>query len=184
MGKCPATEVRHSWGKFSALGKAALVLTATALLFLLPAIPIRANQPIRTLGNDNLGETVKQFQTLHPKAASLTVFSKFPILNLDDCALHALFWKGKLYELTYMLDVRSIQAVLDHFLKLYGPATRMLRDPEDVTQLTLVDWWQGMTILGLRTATINEDAFAKYSLRKVGEPPLHVVYVELWEVRL
>jgi len=117
-------------------------------------------------------------------SASLTVFSKFPILNLDDCALHALFWKGKLYELTYMLDVRSIQAVLDHFLKLYGPATRMLRDPEDVTQLTLVDWWQGMTILGLRTATINEDAFAKYSLRKVGEPPLHVVYVELWEVRL
>ena len=193
----------------------AFTLTATALLFLLPAIPIRANQPIRTLGNDSLGETVKQFQIHHPKAtcgtttsldinpqtlvqsenmddahcclndsASLTEFSKFPILNLDDCALHALFWKGKLYELSYMLDIRSIRAVLDHFLKLYGPATRMLKDPEDATQLTLVDWWQGMTILWLRTATINEDAFAKYSLRKAGGLPLHVVYVELWVVHL
>jgi len=60
----------------------------------------------------------------------------------------------------------------------------MLKDPEDTTQLTLVNWWQGMAILGLRTATINEDAFAKYSLSKVGDPPLHVIYVELWVVHL
>ncbi len=83
-----------------------------------------------------------------------------------------------------MLDVRSIQAVLDHFVKLYGPPTRMLKDPEDTAELNLVDWWEGLMILGLRAATINEDTFAKYSLRKVGEPPLHVIYVELWVVHL
>lgn len=184
-------------------------------LFLLPPSPTRANQSIRTLGNDSLGETVKQFQIRHPKAAcgritsldmnsqnlvhsgnmddthcclndrdSLTVVSQFPILNLDDCAFHASFAKGKLVALTYMLNVRSIQAVLDHFVKLYGPPTRMLKDSEDITELTLVDWWQGLMILGLRTATINEDAFAKYSLRKAGEPPLHVIYVDLWVVHL
>jgi hypothetical protein len=60
----------------------------------------------------------------------------------------------------------------------------MLKDPEDITELTLVDWWQGLMILGLRTATINEGAFAKYSLRKAAEPPLHVIYVELWVVHL
>jgi len=50
--------------------KAAAQFTVTTIvtLFLLPAIPIRANQPIRTLGNDSLGETVKQFQIHHPKA--------------------------------------------------------------------------------------------------------------------
>ncbi len=115
---------------------------------------------------------------------SLTKVSQFPILNLDDCAFHASFAKGKLVALTYMLDVRSIQAVLDHFVKLYGPPTRMLKDPEDTAELNLVDWWEGLMILGLRAATINEDTFAKYSLRKVGEPPLHVIYVELWVVHL
>ena len=192
--------------------KAAGILTTIMTLFLLPP-SARANQSIRTLGNDSLGETVKHFQIRHPKAAcgrktsldinpqtlvhsenmddtdcclndrdSLTEVSQFPILNLDDCAFHASFAKGKLVALTYMLDVRSIQAVLDHFVKLYGPPTRMLKDSEDTTELTLVDWWEGLITLGLRTATINEDAFAKSSLRKAGEPPLHVVYVDFWVV--
>ena len=190
------------------------ILTTIVTLFPLPP-SARANQSIRTLGNDSLGETVKHFQIRHPKAAcgritsldinpqtlvhsenmddtdcclndrdSLTEVSQFPILNLDDCAFHASFAKGKLVDLTYMLDVRSIQAVLDHFVKLYGPPTRMLKDSEDTAELNLVDWWQGLMILWLRTATINEDAFAKYSLRKAGEPPLHVIYVELWVVHL
>src|SRR5713226_6930469 len=201
--------------KMKVLKAGQFLVTTIVTLFLLPPTPSRANQPIRTLGNDSFGETVKQFRIRHPKAAcgritsldinpqslvhsenmddtdcclndrdSLTEVSQFPILNLDDCAFHASFAKGKLVALTYMLNVRSIQAVLDHFVKLYGPPTRMLKDPEDTAELNLVDWWQGLMILGLRTATINEDAFAKYSLRDVGEPPLHVVYVELWVVHL
>ncbi len=186
----------------------------TVLILSLPSI-CWAKEPIRTLGKDTLGETLKEFRIHYPKAAcgrttsldinpqnlvhsgnmddtdcclndrdSLTEVSQFPILNLDDCAVHGSFSKGRLSALMYMLDVRSIQIVLDDFLKLYGPPTRMLnrmmKDPEDATQLTLVDWWQGMTILELHTATIDEDAFAKYSLRKTGAPPLHVVCVNLW----
>ncbi len=200
------TKVLKAAGKF--------ILITIVTLFPLPP-SARANQSIRTLGNDSLGETVKQFQTHYPKAAcgritsldinpqtlvhsenmddtdcclndrdSLTKVSPFPILNLDDCAFRASFVEGKLVALTYMLDVRSIQAVLDDFVELYGPPTRMLKDPKDTAELNLVDWWEGLMILGLHTATINEDAFAKYSLRKAGEPPLHVIYVELWVVHL
>jgi hypothetical protein len=198
------------------------IVTAIVMVFLFPPSPAQrpsnrpfrsallANEPIQTLGNDSLGETVKQFRIRYPKAVcgritsldinpqtlvhsesmddthcclndkdSLSEVSKFPILNVDDCAFHAAFSKGRLFELSYMLDVRSIQIVLDHFVKLYGPPTRMLKD-RDTTQLTTVDWWQGMTTLWLHTATIDADTFAKYSWRKVGEPPLQVVYVDLW----
>jgi hypothetical protein len=45
-----------------------LIVTAMAALLLLPPPLASGKERIRTLGKDTLGETVKQFQTRHPKA--------------------------------------------------------------------------------------------------------------------
>jgi len=111
---------------------------------------------------------------------SLTKFSPFRILNLDDCAVHVIFWKSRLCGLTYLLDVRSLQIVLDPFEKLYGPPTRKVKDPDDATRLTYVDWLEGGTELELRLSKLGGEVFSKGSKSLKGEPWLEVVYVSLW----
>ena len=188
-----------------------LVAISLAIAFVLTEPRIQANERIRTLGKDTLGESIKEFRIRYPKATcgrttsleinpqnlvnsrnmedihcclndrdSLTKFSPFRILNLDDCAVHVIFWKSRLCGLTYLLDVRSLQIVLDPFEKLYGPPTRKVKDPEDATRLTFVDWWEGGTELELSLSKLGGEVFSKDSTSLKGEPWLEVVYVSLW----
>lgn len=183
-----------------------------AALFILPPSPASANERIRTLGKDTLGETVKEFRIRYPKATcgrvtsleitpqnlvtpgnmdqihcclndrdSLTGFSPFRILNLDDCAVHAIFWKSRLHSLSYLLDVRSVQIVLHPFEKLYGPPDRLVKDPEDATELILIDWMEGWTTLELSLSRLGREVFPKDSTHPTAEPWLQVVCIKLWD---
>jgi hypothetical protein len=186
------------------------IVTAMAALFLLLSPPASANERIRTLGKDTLGETVKEFRIRYPKARcgkitsieitaqslvdpgnsddihcclndkdSLTEVSRFPILNLDGCAVHAIFWKNRLCSLSYILDVRSVQIVLHDFERLYGQPTRMGKDPEDTTRLIFVDWMEGMTSLALSLSRLGGEDFAMDSTHLKGAPWLEVVSINL-----
>jgi hypothetical protein len=191
------------------------VAISLAIAFVLTEPRIHANERIRTLGKDTLGETVKVFQVRYPKARcgritsveitaqsladpgnaddihcclndkdSLSEVSRFPILNFDDCAVHAIFLKNRLWNLSYMLDVRSVQIVLAEFEKLYGPPTRQQRDPEDATKLIFVDWMEGMTSLELRLSRLGSEDVSKNSTQPKGEPWLEVVSIDLWDTDL
>lgn len=115
---------------------------------------------------------------------SLTEISRFPILNFDDCAVHAVFWKSRLCNLTYLLDVRSVQTVPYSFEKLYGPPTQTSRDPEDASKLTFVDWMEGSTNLELILSRLDGGDHHKDSTRPKGEPWLETVCVSLWNADL
>jgi hypothetical protein len=111
--------------------------------------------------------------------ASLTEISKFPILNLDECTVHAIFWKGRLCDLTYLLDVRSIQTVLSYFEKLYGPPAQTSRGSEDASKLILVSWMEGDTNLELILSRLGGGDYHKSSTSPNGQPWLEVVSVDL-----
>jgi hypothetical protein len=174
-----------------------------------------ANERIRTLGKDTLGESAKQFQLHYPKAIcgratsikinsqnlvnsgnvddlhcclndrdSLARLFPFPILNLDGCAVHAHFWKNRLYSLNFMLDVRSVQIVLPDFKEFYGPPTRVLKDPKDPTKLIFVDWREGMTSLELKLSRLGGEGFSQNSTQPKAEPWLEVVSINLWDTDL
>ncbi len=115
---------------------------------------------------------------------SLSEVSPFPILNFDECAVHAQFWKDRLSSLNYMLDVRSVQIVLPDFKEFYGPPTRMLKDAEDPTKLISVDWMDGMTSLELKLSRLGREDFSKDSTQPKGEPWLEVVSIDLWDTDL
>src|SRR5258708_9634211 len=113
-----------------------LVAMTTTLAVVTTESPTHAsaNERIRTLGKDTLGETLKEFKIHYPKAVcgrltsleitpqnlinsrntkdihcclndreSLSEVSPFPVLNLDGCAVHALFWKDRLLTLNHIL---------------------------------------------------------------------------------
>ncbi len=188
-----------------------LVAISLTIAVVLTEPRIQANERIRTLGKDTLGESVKVFQVRYPKARcgkitsieitaqslvdpgngedihcclndkdSLSAVSRFPLLNLDGCAVHAIFWKNRLSNLSYMLDVRSVQLVLEDFEKLYGSPTRKLKDPEDTTRLIFVDWTEEMTSLELKLCRFSGEDFAKDFMRSKGAPWLEVVSISLW----
>ncbi len=115
---------------------------------------------------------------------SLSEVSRFPILNLDGCAVHAIFLKNRLWNLSYMLDVRSVQIVLDEFEKLYGPPASKQKDPEDTTRLIFVDWMEGMTSLELRLSRLGREGHSQNSTQPKGEPWLEVVSIDLWDTDL
>jgi hypothetical protein len=111
---------------------------------------------------------------------SLTEFSQFRILNLDDCAIHAIFWKRRLFSLSYTLDVRSVQIVLGTFEKLYGPPSQMIKDLQEATDPILVDWMIGGATLELALSRVGGQDFTGDFNRPTGEPWLTVVCVRLW----
>jgi hypothetical protein len=111
---------------------------------------------------------------------SLRAFSSFRILNLDDCAIHAIFWKRRLYSLDYLLDVRSVQIVLGTFEKLYGPPSQMIKDPQEDTNPILVDWMIGGATLDLALSRPSGQDFTEHFSRPTGEPWLTAVCVSLW----
>jgi hypothetical protein len=184
-----------------------LVAVSFTIAVFLTEPHIRANERIRTLGKDTLGESLKVFQVRYPKARcekppsiypgnndgiycclndgdSLSEVSRFPILNLDGCAVRADFWKSRLCSLSYMLDVRSVQVVLDDFKKLYGSPTRESKDPKDATRLIFVDWMEGTTSLQLMLSRLGGEDFAKDTTHSKGVPWLEVVSVDLWNSNL
>ena len=110
---------------------------------------------------------------------SFSEVSSFPILDFDDCAVHAHFWKDRLYSLNYMLDVRSVQIVLRDFEKLYGPPTRIMRDREEAARLTFVEWMEKMTSLEVRLSRLGRSIDSKDSIHSPGEPWLEVVSIDL-----
>jgi hypothetical protein len=189
-----------------------LFVGAVAVLLLLPQWPASYGERIRKLGEDKLGETVKDFLIHHPKAAcgrsvsieinsrtlvnsgdmefihcclndrdSLAEILPFPILNLDDCAFHATFWKRRLDALYYRMDVRSVKAVLPTFEEFYGPPDRVFWDQEDSSKLTFADWARGGTYLDVWLVRMdgNED-----SKDAKGKPRLETVCVRLFDVDL
>jgi hypothetical protein len=111
---------------------------------------------------------------------SLNEISPFPILNLDECAVHSIFWKNRLYQLTYLLDVRSIQTVLPYFEKLYGPPAQTSKGSEDANKMILVRWVEGETNLELILSRLGGPDFHRDSTSANGQPWLETVSVSVW----
>ncbi len=183
----------------------------TAALFLLLPSPGSANERIRTLGNDSLGETINVFRTRYEGATctrtiivtaqgaaespnksdvdcclndreSASKVSSFQIVILDDdCAVRAKFTKNRLTNISYIVDVRSVEIVLDSFEKLYGPPTQMMGDSKDTSKLAYVSWWQGDAILTIVLCRLGKEVSPKDSTHPNGEPWLQVVTIALWE---
>ncbi len=184
------------------------IVTAMAALLLLP--PASANERIRTLGKDTLGETLKEFRTRYPKATcgrgtfaeinheslaesrkikdincclndkdSLNVFSLLPILTQDDCVVQANFWKNRLWNLSYVIDVRTVEIVLPTFDKLYGPPHHVMKDSEDPTKLFLVEWSSIQANLELRLTRFGGLGFSEGDIQANGEPWLRAVSIVL-----
>jgi hypothetical protein len=108
---------------------------------------------------------------------SLKEISPFPILNLNNCAFHAMFSKrGLLCNLDYMLDVRSLKTVLPDFKEFYGEPDRMGTDPQDQSKLTFFDWTRGGTYLDVQLSRMGRD-----STHPNGEPWLETVSVSLYD---
>ena len=135
-----------------------LVAISLTIAVVLTEPRIQANERIRMLGRDSLGESSKEFQVRFPKARcgsapartksrnltnakstgkiycylddhdSLARISRSPILDLDVRAVSAIFWKNRLYSLGFDLNVRSIRTVLGSFEKIYGPPTLIAMD--------------------------------------------------------
>src|SRR5216683_2990034 len=158
-----------------------LVAISLTIAVVLTEPRIQANERIRMLGRDSLGESSKEFQVRFPKArcgsapartksgnltnanfyrksycylddyGSLARISPSPILDLDVRAVSAIFWKNRLYNLGFDLNVRSIRTVLGSFEKIYGPPTLIaMDDPADATKLTYLSWVEGDTELQVR----------------------------------
>jgi hypothetical protein len=100
----------------------------------------------------------------------------------DDCAVRAKFTKNRLTSISYIVDVRSVEIVLDSFEKLYGPPTQMMGDSKDTSKLAYVSWWQGDAILTIVLSRLGKEVSPKDSTHPNGEPWLQVVSIALWEI--
>jgi hypothetical protein len=172
---------------------------------------IQANERIRALGKDMLGETLKEFQVRHPKAIcgtaasakterrnltdteitdkfycfldgrdSLAGISSSPFLNLHVRAVSAIFWKNRLYDLGFDLDVRSIRTVVGSFEKIYGPPTLIaMDDPTDATKLTNVFWIEGDTRLHVWLPRSGGGGGQPDSTQLKGQPGVEMVSIDL-----
>jgi hypothetical protein len=177
---------------------------------------IQANEHIRMLGRDSLGETLKEFRVRHPKAIcgsaastkmkprnltnaeitdkfycylddrdSLAGISSSPFVNLHVRALSAIFWKSRLYNLGFDLNVRSIRTVLGSFEKSYGQPTLIaMDDPVDTTKLTYLSWVKGDTELQVRLSHSGGEVGQKDSTHLNGQPGVEKVCVELFNTEV
>jgi hypothetical protein len=108
---------------------------------------------------------------------SLKEISRFPIMDVNNCAFHAAFSKrGLLYSLDLMLDVRSLKTVLPDFKEFYGEPDLMWTDPRDQSKLTFFDWTRGGIYLEVRLSRLGGD-----SAHPKGEPWLETVSVSLYD---
>lgn len=190
---------------------AAISLTIAVVL----TEPIQANERIRTLARESLGESLKEFQAHFPRAIcgstasastkppnstnaelmgkvycylndkdSLARISSAPYLNLDVRAVSAIFYKNRLYNLMFDLNVRSIRSVLRSFEKVYGPPTLMaIGDSTDATKLTNVSWAEGGTKLQVRLSHLGKEADQTDS-KHPGQSGAEIVCVDLWNSEL
>jgi len=189
-------------------------ISLTIAVFALTEPCIQANERIRTLGKDSLGESLKEFQVHFPKAMcgsaaktkhpnltdeeimykvfcyledhdSLARISSAPFLNLSVRAVWAIFWKGRLYNLSFDLNVGSIRPVLDSFEKTYGPPTLIaMDDPADAKKMTHVVWLEGDTKLQVRLSHPDEEVGQKDSTHPKGHPSAEMVCVDLLSAEL
>ncbi len=188
-----------------------LVTISLMLAVVLSEPCIQANERIRALGKDMLGETLKEFQVRHPKAVcggaastitkprnstnaeitdkfycfldgrdSLAGISSSPFLNLHVRAVSAIFWKNRLYDLGFDLDVRSIRTVVGSFEKIYGPPTLIaMDDPTDATKLTNVFWIEGDTRLHVWLPRSGGGGGQPDSTQLKGQPGVEMVSIDL-----
>jgi hypothetical protein len=182
-----------------------LVAICLTIAVILTESRIQANDHIRKLGKDPLGESLKEFQVRYPKAIcgaetrprkltsansdgkvgcylddrdSLARISPSPFLNLGVAAVSAIFWNGKLYNLIFDLNVGSIRTVLGSFEKIYGPPILIaMDDPADATKLTYVSWIEGDTRLQVRLSKPGE----KDSTHLKGQKDVETVRVDLFD---
>ncbi len=193
-----------------------LVAISLTIAVVLTEPRIQANERIRMLGKDPLGESLKEFQVRYPKAIcgsaasaktkprnltdakftrkiycylddhdSLAKISPSPILNLDVRAVSAIFWKSRLYNLMFDLNVRSIRTVLGSFEKIYGPPTLIaMDDPMNASKLTYVSWAEVGTELQVRLCQSRGEVGQKDSVHLYGLPDVETVYVDLWNTEL
>jgi len=76
------------------------------------------------------------------------------ILTIDgQCPVLAAFWKGRLVDLMFSLELSSIEGLLPGFAKIHGPPDQCIEDEEQ--QLRLVAWWHGEQKLELSVATLT-----------------------------
>jgi len=116
---------------------------------------------------------------------SLAGISPSPFLNLDVRAVSAIFWKSRLYNLGFDLNVRSIRTVLGSFEKIYGPPALIGRDdPADATKLTYVYWMEGDTKLQVWLSHSGGEVGQKDSTHLRGQPGVETVCVGLWNGEL
>jgi hypothetical protein len=112
---------------------------------------------------------------------SLARISPSPLLDLGVRSLSAIFWKSRLINLGFDLNVGSIRPVLDFFEKIYGPPTLIaMDDPADATKLTYVSWIEGATKLQVRMAQSRGEVGQKDSTHPKGQSGVETVCVALW----
>lgn len=166
--------------------------------------PIKANERMRKLGKDPLGESLEEFQVRYPKAIcgaqtkprnltnansnghvycylddqdSLTKLSPSPFLNLGVRAVSAHFWRSRLYSLTFDLNARSIRTLLKPFKEIYGSPTLIVKDdPVDPMKLTYLYWVEHGIGLQVLLSHSSGEVFQKNS----AQPDVETVSVALW----
>jgi hypothetical protein len=112
---------------------------------------------------------------------SLAKFSKFKIITaFDQCPVLAHFWKERLVSLHYVLDISSIEQLLPGFEKLYGPAHRKLKNPDQNDKLDLVSWWYNDAQLELSMANVKGETRLDDSSPNNGMREIRFVQVSLW----
>jgi hypothetical protein len=181
-----------------------LIAISLAIAVVLTEPRIQANERIRRLGKDPLGESLEEFQVRYPKAIcgakprprnltnansnghvycylddldSLAKISPSPFLNLGVRAVSAHFWRSRLYSLSFDLNVRSIQTVLKPFKQIYGSPTLIVKDdPADPLKLRYLYWVEHGIGLQVLLSHSAGEAVQKNS----AQPDVETVSVALW----
>ena len=90
---------------------------------------------------------------------SLAKISEFTIITtFSQCKVIANFWKERLVNLHYSLDISSIEQLLPGLERLYGPGHRKLKNSDQDDKLDLVSWWHGDAQLELSMANRRNDS--------------------------
>jgi hypothetical protein len=111
---------------------------------------------------------------------TLTRISLSSFLNLDVRVVTAIFWKSRLYDLGFDVNVRSIRTVLGPLEKIYGPpALIAMDDPADATKLTYVCWVEGNAKLHVWLPRLGGEVSKWDSTHLKGQPRVGTVCVDL-----
>ena len=115
-------------------------------------------------------------------AEGVSAFSKFPILSLDNnCPVLAIFYRERLHDVSFRIDVSSLELVLPDLVKRYGRVyeERNLRTKTVPVRLAM---WMGDDIFEVCEELVSAyDPASNPSLTRYGRPDSKIVLFTMWE---